>query len=136
MERAVKNVMHTGVLHCQQDTPIQEVAQQMTENDVSALVVINSDGSLIGLISRTDLVNARLYEQYWKNWQDLKASDIMVTDVVTVKDTDTVRYASKMMMDRKIHRVVVVDESSGMKKPVGVLSITDLVRQIAGGDLS
>ena len=40
----------------------------MTEQDISALVIVNSEGNLVGLISRTDLVNARLYEQYWKNW--------------------------------------------------------------------
>lgn len=132
MDRAVGDVMHSGVMTCRQETPIQEVARQMTEQDISALVVVNSEGNLMGLISRTDLVNARLYEQYWKNWRDLTASHIMITDVVSVKLSDTVRYASKLMMDRKIHRVVVVEEQDGGKKPVGVLSITDLVRQIAG----
>jgi CBS domain-containing protein len=131
MERAVGDVMHQGVLTCQDATPIQEVARQMTEQDISALVVVNNDGNLVGLISRTDLVNARLYEQYWKNWRDLTASHIMVTDVVSVKISDTIRYASKLMMDRRIHRVVVVEEKDGGKKPVGVLSITDLVREIA-----
>lgn len=132
MEQAVGDLMHYGVLTCNQDTHIQDVAQQMTEHDVSALVVVDSEGTLVGLISRTDLVNARLYEQYWKNWQDLKASNIMIRDVVCVKDSDTVRYASKLMMDRKIHRVVVIEESEKGRKPVGVLSITDLVREIAG----
>ncbi len=131
MDNPVEEVMHHGVLCCHQDTSIQEVARQMTEQDVSALVVVNNDGNLVGLISRTDLVNARLYEQYWKNWQDLTASNIMVTDVVSVKSVDTVRHASKLMMDRKIHRVVVVEESENGRKPVGVLSITDLVREIA-----
>jgi CBS domain-containing protein len=131
MERAVGDVMHQGVLACQDTTPIQEVARQMTEQDISALVVVNEDGNLVGLISRTDLVNARLYEQYWKNWRDLTASHIMITDVVSVKISDTVRYASKIMMDRRIHRVVVIEDKDGGKKPVGVLSITDLVREIA-----
>jgi CBS domain-containing protein len=132
VERSVGEAMHQGVLTCRQETPIQEVARQMTEQDISALVVVNDQGNLVGLISRTDLVNARLYEQYWKNWRDLTAGHIMVSDVVSVRVTDTVRYASKLMMDRKIHRVVVVEEKDGGKKPVGVLSITDLVREIAG----
>ncbi|NJN66114.1 MAG: CBS domain-containing protein [Chloroflexaceae bacterium] len=132
MDRTVGEVMHRGVLTCLQETPIQEVAQKMTEHDVSALVVVNDQGNMIGLISRTDLVNARLYEQYWKNWQDLKAMNIMVSDVVCVKTSDTIRTASKLMMDRKIHRVVVIEEADTGKKPIGVLSITDLVREIAG----
>lgn len=131
MERTVGDLMHTGVLTCQRETPIQDVARHMSENDVSALVVIDELGNMIGLISRTDLVNARLYEQYWKHWRGLTAGHIMVTDVVAVRPDDQLQHASKLMMERRIHRVVVVQEDDSGLKPVGVLSITDLVRDIA-----
>ena len=131
MERTVGDIMHRGVLTCQPDTPVQDVAQQMTQQDVSALVVVDSDENLAGLISRTDLVNARLYEQYWKHWRGLTVGHIMVADVVYVHTYDTVSHASKQMMDRKIHRVVVVEEGEGGVKPIGILSVTDLVRDLA-----
>lgn len=131
MERAVSEVMHHGVLTCAEQTSVQDVAQMMTEHDVSALVVVNARGGMVGLISRTDLVNARLYEQYWKNWQELKAWNLMTPDVVSVQATDTIGEASKLMMEKKIHRVVVIEESDDEKKPIGVLSITDLVREIS-----
>ena len=105
----------------------------MTEHDVSALVVVNARGGMVGLISRTDLVNARLYEQYWKNWQELKAWNLMTPDVVSVQANNTIGEASKLMMEKKIHRVVVIEESDEEKKPIGVLSITDLVREISRG---
>jgi CBS domain-containing protein len=88
---------------------------------------------MIGLVSRTDLVNARLYEQYWKHWRGLTAGHIMVTDVITVRPEDTTQQASKLMMERRIHRVVVVEEAGEGNKPVGILSVTDLVRDIARG---
>lgn len=131
MERTVQDLMHRGVLTCHKDTPIQEVAKKMTENDVSALVVVDPNGSMLGLLSRTDLVNARLYEQNWKHWRGLAAGDIMIKDVVSVHTTDSLQHASKLMMDKKIHRVVVVEDQNGGAKPIGVLSITDLVRDIA-----
>lgn len=134
MDRLVGEVMHHGVLTCRRDTPIQDVARTMSENDVSALVVVNDDGHMIGLISRTDLVNARLYEQYWKHWRGLTAGHIMVTDVVAVRMEDTMQHASKLMMERRIHRVVVVEQAGEGNKPVGVLSVTDLVRDIARGE--
>ncbi|NTV63167.1 MAG: CBS domain-containing protein [Oscillochloris sp.] len=133
MERTVSEVMHRGVLTCQRETPVQDVARQMSEQDISALVVVDDDGNMIGLISRTDLVNARLYEQYWKNWRGLTAGHIMVTDVVSVRSNDSLQYASKRMMERHIHRVVVIEESERGVRPIGVLSITDLVRDIARG---
>jgi CBS domain-containing protein len=103
----------------------------MSEQDISALVVVDDDGNMVGLISRTDLVNARLYEQYWKHWRGLTAGHIMVTDVVSVHADDSLQHASKQMMERHIHRVVVVETAETGLRPVGVLSITDLVRDIA-----
>lgn len=134
MDRLVGEVMHHGVLTCRRDTPIQDVARNMSEQDVSALVVVNDEGHMIGLISRTDLVNARLYEQYWKHWRGLTAGHIMVTDVVAVGRDDTMQHASKLMMERRIHRVVVVEPAGEGHRPVGVLSVTDLVRDIARGE--
>lgn len=134
MERLVGDIMHRGVITCSRETPVQDVAQQMTQQDVSALVVVDGDGNLAGLISRTDLVNARLYEQYWKHWRGLTAGHIMVTDVVSVHTNDTVQHASRLMMERKIHRVVVVEDAETGKKPIGVLSITDLVRDLAASE--
>ncbi|EFO79244.1 putative signal transduction protein with CBS domains [Oscillochloris trichoides DG-6] len=133
MERTVSEVMHRGVLTCSRETPVQDVARQMTEQDISALVVVDEVGNMIGLISRTDLVNARLYEQYWKNWRGLTAGHIMVTDVVSVRPEDSLQYASRRMMERHIHRVVVIEDADGGVRPIGVLSITDLVRDIARG---
>ncbi len=134
MERLVGEVMHHGVLTCRDDTPVQEVARAMSENDVSALVVVNDTGHMVGLVSRTDLVNARLYEQYWRHWRGLTAGHIMVTDVVSVSTGDTTKLASKLMMERHIHRVVVVEDDGVGKKPVGILSVTDLVRDMARED--
>jgi CBS domain-containing protein len=131
MERTVGEIMHRGVLTCQRDTPIQDIARQISEQDVSALVVVDDDGNMIGLISRTDLVNARLYEQYWKQWRGLTAGHIMVTDVVSVSAEDSLDLASKQMMDRRFHRVVVVEKVEKGLRPIGILSITDLVRDIA-----
>lgn len=123
--------MHCGVLTCLRETPIQDVARQMSEQDVSALVVVNDEGHLIGLISRTDLVNARLYEQYWKHWRGLTAGHIMVTDVVSVHTSDSMQEASRLMMERRIHRVVVVEAAGEGVRPIGVVSVTDVVRDIA-----
>lgn len=131
MERHVGEVMHRGVLTCRRETPIQDVARRMSEEDISALVVVNDDGNMIGLISRTDLVNARLYEQYWKHWRGLTAGHIMVTDVVAVRSDDSMQHASRLMMERHIHRVVVVEDAGEGVKPIGVLSVTDVVRDIA-----
>jgi CBS domain-containing protein len=130
MERRVSDLMHRGIISCAPNTPIQSVARTMTENDVSALVVMDGP-TLTGIISRTDLVNARVYEQYWKHWRGLTAGHIMTKDVVTIKADELLEHAGRLLMERHIHRLVVVEEQAGAIVPIGVLSITDIVRDLS-----
>lgn len=131
MDRIVGNVMHRGVLTCRPTLSIQDVAHQMTTRDVSALVVVDSDESLIGLVSRTDLVGAQIRENQAEGLIKFTVKEIMVTDVVSVSANDTIEHASRLMIDHKIHRVVVTEECGGKRRPIGILSITDLVREMA-----
>jgi CBS domain-containing protein len=55
----------------------------------------------------------------------------MTTDVVSVHADDTLQQAAELIMSRHIHRVVVIEDEAGGKKPVGILSITDVVRDLA-----
>jgi CBS domain-containing protein len=55
----------------------------------------------------------------------------MVKDVVAVHADDTLQYASELIMKRHIHRVVVIEDDEDGKRPVGILSITDVVRDLA-----
>jgi predicted transcriptional regulator len=125
--------MHRGIIACSSDTPVQEVARILTEQDISALVVTDNQ-ALVGIISRTDVVNARLYEQYWTQWHSLTAAHIMTKDVLTVPADATLEHAGRLLMERHIHRLVVVEERDGRQIPIGVLSLTDIVRDLATGD--
>lgn len=131
MERQVKDLMHQGVLTCSPDTTIQTAAKQMVEHDVSALVVVNEQGNMLGLLSRTDLVKTQLNTQSKEQLRTMPVAEIMVKDVVSVKADESLKKASELIMSRHIHRVVVVEEVDGGYKPVGILSITDVVRDLA-----
>ena len=55
----------------------------------------------------------------------------MTPDPVTVKPGASIRTLARMMIDAHIHRVIVVDED---RKPVGIVSSTDLLAVIAYAD--
>ena len=63
---------------------------------------------------------------------DVKVEDVMSTPVITIKDTDTVLTASKLMKKHKIGCVVVVDKTG---KPHGLMTERDIVRRVAALDL-
>ncbi|HMK83340.1 MAG TPA: CBS domain-containing protein [Candidatus Bathyarchaeia archaeon] len=63
---------------------------------------------------------------------DVKVEDVMSTPVVTIKDTDTVLTAAKLMKKNKIGCVVIVDKTG---KPRGLITERDIVRRVAALDL-
>jgi CBS domain-containing protein len=63
---------------------------------------------------------------------EVKVEDVMSSPVMTIKDTDTVLAASKLMKKNEIGCVVVVDKSG---KPVGLMTERDVVRRVAALDL-
>lgn len=126
----VREWMHVGVITCRPDTPAGEVADTMQARDVSALVVVDDGGYTVGVISRTDLVNATFVQPYLKHWRGMTARHLMSSPVISVRADSSVEGAIELIRERKIHRVVVTAEEGGRERPVGILSVTDLVRQL------
>lgn len=131
-ELTVKDWMHRGVITCRPDTRIDEVAETMEAEDISALVVIDESGDAVGVISRTDLVNARFVQPYMKHWRGMNAEHLMSKPVISVTLDVAIKEAVKLLRARHIHRLVVVEEQAGHKRPVGILSVTDLARHTGG----
>jgi CBS domain-containing protein len=88
---------------------------------------VTVDGALVGVISQTDLLNARSSELIGANWDRVKVRHLMTRPAVTVHLATTITRAARIMLDEHIHRVVVVDEDGA---PVGVLTATDLLRAL------
>ncbi len=129
----VRDCMSKTVISCHPYTPIQEVARLMSDRNISALVVVNDDGTLAGVVSQTDLVNIRVHEEYWDHWRGLSAKHIMTPEVVTISPEASLEEAAKLMKDHGIHRLVVTETREGKVYPIGVLSMTDIVRAMAKG---
>jgi CBS domain-containing protein len=122
--------MHRGVIACSPDTPADEVAASMAAHDVSALVVVDADGYVAGLISRTDLVNATFVQPYLRHWRGLSARHLMSSPAISVREDTSVETAIALIRERKIHRVVVTVAEGGRERPIGILSVTDVVGRL------
>jgi len=131
-EQTVRDWMHPGVITCRPDTPVDQVAITIDEKDISALVVVDEADNAIGVISRTDLVNARFIQPYLKHWRGMSAEHLMSKPVIRVTPDVAIKEAVKLLRARRIHRLVVVEEQAGHKRPVGILSVTDLAKHTGG----
>jgi CBS domain-containing protein len=63
---------------------------------------------------------------------EVKVEDVMSSPVVTLKETDSVLAAAKLMKKHKIGCVVVVDKAG---KPHGLITERDVVRRVTALDL-
>jgi CBS domain-containing protein len=129
-EKTVQEWMHRGVITCGPETPLTDVAESMDRNDISALVVVDDKGDALGVISRTDLVNARFIQPYMKHWRGLHAEHLMSRPVITVTADTSITEAVLLLNEKRIHRLVVVQELTGHVRPVGILSVTDLAKHV------
>ncbi len=130
--RVVGTLMTREPIVANVDMPLIDAVELMDFYRVSGLPVIDWDGRLVGVISQTDLLHARGVERLWGSWPGLTVRHLMTEPAVSVRADTTLNDAAQLMEDLRIHRLVVV--ASDDETPVGVLSVSDLVHDMATGD--
>jgi predicted transcriptional regulator len=112
------------------DASLTEAASLMDHRHIHGLPVVDASGSLVGVLSQTDLTRARGTEYLWANWPGLAVRHLMTSPAITVHRSTPLAIAARKMERHRIHRLVVVDDLDETI-PIGVLSMTDLVHAIA-----
>ncbi|MEO6080458.1 MAG: CBS domain-containing protein [Steroidobacteraceae bacterium] len=100
-----------------------DAIRRMAENHVGALLVMDG-GQLIGIVSERDY--ARKVILQGRSSPTTPVRDIMTSPVVTTTPNDTVDHAMRLMTDRRIRHLPVLQG----EVVVGVVSIGDLVRSV------
>jgi CBS domain-containing protein len=112
-----------------ESAPLDVCVRMLEEHEISGMPVVDSEGSLVGVISETDVVRARATEHLWDRWPGLRVRHLMHSPVLTADMTMDIAEAATIMERAHVHRLVVVDETQ--VRPIGVISTSDLVRALA-----
>lgn len=127
MVKFVRDVMSRRVMSCTAETTVREAAQRMAEHGVNALVVVQeATGELEGIVSRSDL--ARVYDT---DYDATLVEAIMSQAVETIIPDIPVSAAVLIMLDRSVDRLVIMHAKPAPQRPVGILSLSDIVRDMA-----
>ena len=102
------------------DHTITDAAETMDRRAVGALVVIESDGRPVGIVTDRDLVVRAVAR---RSSPDARVDSVMSTDLVTLAPDADLRDALKVFEDRAIRRLPLV--AGGQL--VGMLTMDDLV---------
>jgi CBS domain-containing protein len=123
--RSVRDVMSRAFVTCLPDTPVEAAARAMADRRSRSIVVVKEDGRAAGVITGTDLLS--LYH----GRADATVSTLMTTPVITCDPDLTLTAAAELMIDREVHRLVVVEAGGTGAAPIGVISTADIVAEMA-----
>jgi len=122
----VKDLMHRGIIACAPGDTIGQVAKIMVDNEIHAVVVMEG-GKAVGVVSQTDMVLAR-QGRTSAQARAMLAKEVMTPGCATCDAGILLSEAVSQMTGRRMHRLVVTENG----QPVGVISMTDVVRKIIG----
>ena len=115
----LKNLMSKNVKVISPDMTIGEAARQMRDGDFGMMPVGDAD-NMIGTISDRDIVIRAVALGLGV---ETKVREVMSKGVSSALDTDTVDQAVKIMSERQVRRLPVVDQDT---KLVGIVALGDL----------
>ncbi|WP_456474946.1 CBS domain-containing protein [Candidatus Pyrohabitans sp.] len=126
---AVRDVMTRGVVTVNFTAGVEEVLEEMVVNDVSAIVVVNSQGETMGVISSVDILK-NFTGKSREELLSLTAEDIMTPHTIEIAPESNLEEAARVMLERNIHRLVITQKKpvGSLPVPVGILSATDFVK--------
>lgn len=108
------------------DASLADAARLLDEHHIHGLPVVNERGSLVGVVSQTDMLRARSTEDLWARWPGLRVRHLMTAPALTIGAHAEVAAAAARMEREHVHRLVVVGPDG--TAPIGIVSTTDLVR--------
>lgn len=140
----VKDIMNTSVKSATAETLIKDIASIMCFNKISGVPVVDSDNTLIGVLSEKDILRNMFpdvktvmeqggtpdFEAIELDYKDIlhkNVGDIMTQTVASVTPDMPLLKAASLMCSKQIRRIPVTDEN---KKLVGIISIGDVHKAI------
>jgi CBS domain-containing protein len=138
-----KDIMTTGVITVTPETTIDAIAGLLLDRRISAVPVVDPDGTLVGIVSEGDLIRrvetgTEPRPSWWlellRTTEDRaldyvrshgrRAAEIMSTSLITVTEETELREIARLLEDNRIKRVPVVRDG----RLVGIVSRADLLR--------
>jgi len=122
-ETKVKDVMTKALISVDPITSLYQISKMMEQGGMGSILV-KKDGIPLGIITDRDF--AIKIAAYGVS-MDTSVEKIATFPLQTINFTDSILDAAKVMSDKKIRKLAVIEEG----KVVGIITSTDLVNQLA-----
>lgn len=131
----VEDYMTRRIITCRKSDSLVFALDMLNKNKISRLVVTDSDGKPIGVISYDTFLRNSGFFKASKSTRDyllpsasareLKVGNLIKEELLTVEMEDDLAVAAKMMTEYKVSGVPVVDKEGMLE---GIISSSDVVK--------
>jgi CBS-domain-containing membrane protein len=143
--QTVAELMQRDVRTVRTDADVHELEKLLLSERIHGVPVVDRDGRLVGVVSQTDLLNWHFHSavdgvSFYQDPGQRPPRGLRFTDIRTaiveevmspivhcVCPDQPVTLAAARMIDRKVHRLIVVDQDAQV---LGIVSAADLLRAI------
>ena len=113
------------ILTIESDHTISEAINIMKKESIGSIVIIDENNNYIGIFTERDLI--RILSS--KIDLNSKITTVMSAPIIVMKHNDTVLDATKLMKDKHIRHLMVVDDNN---IPLNIISSRDIARTFKG----
>lgn len=137
MDSRVKDVMTIDVVSVRETAEYKDIVSVLRELHVSAFPVLDAADHLVGVVSEADLLLKEAGQEALGGYlissgrrgeqakaAAVTAAELMTTPAVTIGPDDSLADAARLMHDRHVKRLPVVDQAGRL---VGIVSRVDLL---------
>jgi len=137
MSATVKDVMTADVVGVRRDTSFKDMAGMLSMSRISALPVVDEAEHVIGVVSEADMLikeadqagdpgflTGLRHRRDHEKAAGICAADLMSSPPIVIRPDEPVQHAARLMYERGVKRLVVVDEAGHL---VGIVSRSDVL---------
>lgn len=141
-EILVRDVMTTDMISTSKYETVVHVANILAEKNISGLPVVDRENKVVGIITQADILSMvgvgrehtfkdllkyMLGEPLHVRRVGDYVGDIMTSPALTIRPEATIAEAVRIMDEKKIRRLTVVDDANSL---IGILTRADILKAV------
>lgn len=118
----VVELMNKNAVTCHPSEKLNIILNKLELFKIAGMPVVDK-GRLVGIVSQSDILKGLKTGTI----NDVSVADVMTTDVITVPPTESAIVVAKLMVEKHINRIPIVDN----EKVVGIVTRGDIIKAVA-----
>jgi CBS domain-containing protein len=119
----VDDVMSFPVVTAKEKDGIRAVAAKMQKHQIGAVVIVNKLNEPVGIITHGDIVRRVVTRK--RSLLFTKAKHAMSKPIIAVNKDEKLEDAARLMVNRKVKRLCVIDRSNRL---IGIVTDNDIMK--------